>query len=64
MSTLLVDRPHDGVVRITLNRPDKLNAMNAELIDELHDALSDIAADASCRVVLLTGSGRGFCAGC
>jgi enoyl-CoA hydratase len=63
MSTLLVDRPHDGVVRITLNRPDKLNAMNAELVDELHDALSDIAADASCRVVLLTGSGRGFCAG-
>ena len=55
-----VDRPHDGVVRITLNRPDKLNAMNAELIDELHDVLIDIAADTSCRVVLLTGSGRGI----
>jgi enoyl-CoA hydratase len=63
MSTVLIDRPDDGVARITLNRPDRLNAMNAELIAELHDALSDIAADTSCRVVLLTGSGRGFCAG-
>jgi enoyl-CoA hydratase len=63
MSTLLVDRPLDGVSRITLNRPERLNAMNAELIGSLHDALTDIAADTSCRVVLLTGSGRGFCAG-
>jgi enoyl-CoA hydratase len=63
MSTLLVDRPREGVVRVTLNRPDKLNAMNAELIAELHDSLSAIATDTSCRVVLLTGSGRGFCAG-
>ena len=63
MSTLLVDRPEDGVVRIMLNRPDRLNAMNAGLVAELHDALSDVAADTSCRVVLLTGSGRGFCAG-
>ncbi len=63
MSTLLVDRPDEGVVRITLNRPGRLNAMNAELVAELHDALSGIAVDTSCRVVLLTGSGRGFCAG-
>ncbi len=63
MSTLLIDRPQEGVVRITLNRPERLNAMNAELIGELHGALNDVAADTSCRVVLLTGSGRGFCAG-
>lgn len=63
MSTLLVDSPDEGVTRITLNRPDKLNAMNAALVADLHDALSDLAADPSCRVVLLTGSGRGFCAG-
>jgi enoyl-CoA hydratase len=63
MSTLLVDQPDEGVIRITLNRPEKLNAMTAELITDLHDALSDIEATSSCRVVLLTGSGRGFCAG-
>jgi enoyl-CoA hydratase len=63
MSTLLVDQPEQGVTRITMNRPERLNAMNAELIGELHDTLSGIAGDASCRVVLLTGTGRGFCAG-
>jgi enoyl-CoA hydratase len=63
MSTLLVDQPEEGVTRITLNRPDKLNAMNAALVGDLHEALTGIAADRSCRVVLLTGSGRGFCAG-
>ena len=63
MSTLLVDQPERGVTRITLNRPERLNAMNAELIGELHDTLTAIAADPSCRVVLLTGAGRGFCAG-
>ena len=63
MSTLLVDQPEEGVTRITLNRPDRLNAMNADLITELHDALGAIAIDPACRVVLLTGAGRGFCAG-
>jgi enoyl-CoA hydratase/carnithine racemase len=63
MTTLLVDRPTDGVTRITLNRPEKLNALNAALVSDLHDALADVATDASCRVVVLTGSGRGFCAG-
>ena len=63
MDTLQVDQPHEGVTRITLNRPERLNAMNAALIAELHDALADIAADRACRVVVLTGAGRGFCAG-
>ncbi len=63
MSTLLVDQPADGVTRITLHRPDKLNALNAELVGELGDAFSAIAVDRSCRAVLLTGAGRGFCAG-
>ncbi len=62
-NTLLVDQPEEGVTRITLNRPDRLNAMNVELIGDLHDALDDVAHDRSCRVVLLTGAGRGFCAG-
>ncbi len=63
MTTLLVDKPTDGVIRITLNRPEKLNALNAALVSDLHDALADVATDDSCRVVVLTGSGRGFCAG-
>lgn len=63
MSTLVVDHAREGVTVITLNRPDRLNAMNAELIGDLHDALSDLGSDTSCRVVVLTGAGRGFCAG-
>jgi len=56
-------RPLDGVVQLTLNRPAVLNAMTAELVTDLHAALDDIAVDPSVRVVVLTGAGRGFCAG-
>jgi enoyl-CoA hydratase len=63
MDTLQVDQPHEGVTRITLNRPERLNAMNSALIGELHGALADSAVDPACRVVVLTGAGRGFCAG-
>jgi enoyl-CoA hydratase/carnithine racemase len=63
MDPVLVSTPREGVRLITLNRPDKLNAMTAELIGQLHGALDDVAIDASCRVVVLTGMGRGFCAG-
>ena len=63
MSTLVVDQPAEGVTRITMQRPERLNAMNATLVTELHDELESIARDRSCRVVVLTGAGRGFCAG-
>ncbi len=63
MTTVRRERPADGVVQLTLDRPDRLNAMNFELVSDLHAALDDIAADVTCRVVLLTGAGRGFCAG-
>jgi enoyl-CoA hydratase len=63
MSTVLVSNPAPGVTQLTLNRPEKLNALNVELITELHDALASIATDRECRAVVLTGSGRGFCAG-
>jgi enoyl-CoA hydratase len=63
MPTVLVSHPQAGVTQLTLNRPEKLNAMNAELIEELHHALDDITSDRGCRAVVLTGEGRGFCAG-
>src|SRR5581483_6427434 len=63
MSTVLVSEPQPGVTQLTLNRPEKLNAMNAELIASLHDELDAVARDRSCRAVVLTGEGRGFCAG-
>ena len=53
----------DGVRTITLNRPDRLNAVNPRLAEELPDAMNEAAADDAVRVVVITGSGRGFCAG-
>lgn len=55
--------PRPGVAQLTLTRPDSLNAMTAELVQELHDHLDAIAIDPDVRVVILTGAGRGFCAG-
>lgn len=52
-----------GVRRLTLNRPDKLNALCRELGEALNAALEDAERDDTCRVVVLTGAGRGFCAG-
>jgi enoyl-CoA hydratase len=63
MSTVLTEQLRDGVTLVTLNRPECLNAMNVDLISELHDALDAVAVDRDCRVVILTGAGRGFCAG-
>ncbi|MCL4766732.1 MAG: 2-(1,2-epoxy-1,2-dihydrophenyl)acetyl-CoA isomerase PaaG [Hyphomicrobiaceae bacterium] len=53
----------EGVARVTLNRPDKLNSFNVEMHEALASALEEIERDAGCRAVLLTGAGRGFCAG-
>lgn len=52
-----------GVMRLTLNRPEKLNAFNAELGAALIAALDEAAAESAVRAVLLTGAGRAFCAG-
>jgi len=62
---LLIDRVGtDGRVgRITLNRPEKLNALSEGLLTELNEALHDMEADHSIRVIILRGSGRAFCAG-
>lgn len=60
--TIRVDR-HDGWAEVTLNRPDRLNAFNAEMHRLLAATLAEIGDDPSCRAVLITGAGRGFCAG-
>ena len=60
---VLISRPLEGVCQITLNRPSRLNALTASLVQTLHDTLDEIAADNSVRVIILTGAGRGFCAG-
>ena len=60
--SVLVDR-REGVVALTLNRPDRLNAFNTDMHARLAEALDAAASDESCRAVLLTGAGRGFCAG-
>lgn len=62
MSVLLVEKD-DGVVTVTLNRPDALNALNAELRDAIADTFLALAEDADARVAILTGAGRAFSAG-
>jgi 2-(1,2-epoxy-1,2-dihydrophenyl)acetyl-CoA isomerase len=59
---ILVER-RDGVVTITLNRPDRLNAMTWDSWDELVDALRQASEDDDSKAVIITGAGRGFCAG-
>ena len=61
MSTILYQF-RDGVARITLNRPDKLNSLNAAMHDELRQAIGRVQADGA-RSLILTGAGRAFCTG-
>jgi enoyl-CoA hydratase len=60
---VLVEDPAPHVRQLTLNRPEQLNAMTAELCEALHAEVRAIAADRACRAVIITGAGRGFCAG-
>src|SRR5207245_789505 len=63
MDTVRVERPSRDVAVITLDRPERLNALSFELVDDLHAALDEVDGDNTCRVVVLTGAGRGFCSG-
>jgi enoyl-CoA hydratase len=63
MSTVRVEKPNDDVAIVTLDRPEVLNAMSVELCDDLLAALDAIGKDNTCRVIVLTGAGRGFCSG-
>ena len=61
--TLTLTRDDRGVATLTLNRPEKHNAMSGQMLQELQDAARALAADRSVRVVVLTGAGKSFCAG-
>lgn len=52
-----------GIARLTLNRPDRLNSFNVQMHGEVREALAQVAAAPDARVLVLTGAGRGFCAG-
>jgi enoyl-CoA hydratase len=60
---LIVGEPAPGVRVLTLNWPERLNALDAERVDQLRGVVRDADLDPACRVVVLTGAGRGFCAG-
>src|SRR5262245_36836725 len=63
MSGDLLEVIKGGVATLTLNRPDRLNAMSGAMMDGLEEALPRLAGDSAVGVVVLTGAGRGFCAG-
>ncbi|MDB5470065.1 MAG: enoyl-CoA hydratase [Caulobacter sp.] len=63
MSDLVLREDRDGAVTLTLNRPDKLNALNVPLFKTLDDHVADLEADASARLVILRGAGKCFSAG-
>ena len=63
MDQHLIETISDGVATLTLNRPERLNALSTPIMDGLLEALPRLAADASVGVIVLTGAGRAFCAG-
>jgi enoyl-CoA hydratase len=63
LSNVERDDPTPGVRILRFNRPERLNALTHALVGELHDHLDAARADDDCHVVVLTGNGRGFCAG-
>ena len=62
METILYE-VSEGIARLTLNRPEVLNSINIRMIEEVRAAVAEFAADDTARVLLLTGNGKGFCAG-
>lgn len=60
--TILLDSA-DGIARLTLNRPERLNSFNRVMLVEIREAFERIKSDSSIRVLVITGSGRAFCAG-
>jgi len=63
MDRVLLESLEDGVLTLTMNRPDRLNALNGEMLQSLQEAITRAATDPAVGVIVLTGAGRGFCAG-
>lgn len=63
LTTITLGEIDDGIALVTLNRPDRLNAITADMIDDLGRAVTAVDLDPGLRAVVLTGAGRGFCAG-
>jgi enoyl-CoA hydratase/carnithine racemase len=63
MASVELDTLESGIVRITLNRPDRLNSIDGSLIDGIEAAYDRFEGDGETRVIILTGAGRGFCSG-
>ena len=63
VETVTLAWPEDGIALLTLSRPDRLNAINLAMYEELEAALDRLAADRATRAVIITGAGRGFCSG-
>jgi 2-(1,2-epoxy-1,2-dihydrophenyl)acetyl-CoA isomerase len=63
MEHVLLESAEDGVLTLTLNRPDRLNALSWEMCDRLHQALLKAAEDREVGAIVVTGAGRAFCAG-
>ncbi|NGO91202.1 MAG: 2,3-dehydroadipyl-CoA hydratase, partial [Halomonas sp.] len=63
LTTLKITPPLEGVLCITLNRPEALNALNTQLLGELADTLNSAESDDKVRVVVITGSAKAFAAG-
>lgn len=59
----IIVEEREGIATITLNRPDKLNALNEQMVEDLIKAIGDIEENQNVRVLVLTGAGRAFCAG-
>jgi enoyl-CoA hydratase len=62
-NTIAFESPEAGIGLITLSRPERLNAISLDMLEELHALMERLADDESVRVVVLTGKGRGFCSG-
>ena len=63
MYQTIILKKHNGVATLTLNRPDRLNSFNVQMHEELQNALDEVATDGETRCLMITGEGRGFCAG-